>query len=154
MLAVVPPTSNSSWMLRFPAPSIKCTAVDNETKSHFENSITNFTLSGQNCGSGPSYLARTPQMSRDADINGTLPFILAENGTYICNTGLLTDRQYGDIATFFVAAMPSVIELLTNRLLGMSSSAYEIQSSNATYQQRVRNLIGSNTGMLRCDLYN
>jgi len=154
IVALVAPALNSSWTLKFLGPSIKCSAVDDETRSQFENSIANFTLSGQNCGLAPGYLAWTPQMSTDTDISGTLPFILAENDTYTFNTGLATDRQYGDIATLFVAAIPSVMELLTSRDSDTGPSACEIQSSNSTYQQKVSSLFGSNTAMLRCDLYN
>jgi hypothetical protein len=135
--AVDAPASNASWTLTFPGPALKCSIVDGQMRRQFENSIANFTFSGSNCGSGPGYLAWTPLMSTNTDISKVLPFTPAKHGLYTFNTGLATNRQLGDTATLFVAAMPSVMQLHGDGSVIMSSSACGIQTRYQTYQEMV-----------------
>ncbi|KAL4737402.1 hypothetical protein BDV11DRAFT_171949 [Aspergillus similis] len=98
------PASNSSWTLVFPVPTLKCSSIEDQTRSEFGKSIANYTFAGSNCAAGPGYLAWAPLMSADSDINRMLPFIPDGNDSYTFNAGLATDRQSGNTATLLVAA--------------------------------------------------
>ncbi|PVH69936.1 hypothetical protein DL98DRAFT_437971 [Cadophora sp. DSE1049] len=154
IIPVVPPAANSSWTLDFLGPSIKCHAVDDETRAQFKTSIANFTFSQENCDRAPGYLAWTPRVSSRTGLRDILPYLRAENKTYSFNTVSAKARFNQDLPTLFVAVVPSLMEI-DGVIYNMTSTACSIRSNQTDQgQEDISRLFGSNTTMLRCDLYN
>lgn len=154
ILPVIAPAANSSWTLKFPGPFMKCSNIEGQARSLLEENIANFTLA--NCDAAPGYLAWTPPVALkdDDDTGSVLPFRMGLNGSYAVNTAPPTSRKKGYTATLLMAAMPQVMQFIGNGEGIMTRAACDIAKGNGTDEEKRSRVLGLNSTLLRCDLFN
>jgi hypothetical protein len=168
VLPIEAPSANSTWNLKFRAPSIHCDDVTEDHRVAIEQSIYDYLIGGEGCKTAPLYMAWFP---RPTD-NGTLvnePYTLdvddpKDLDNFLADAdavfGMETGIDEGDSiimndTTFFAATFPGLAAAKTFTQMSEpmacqlnTSGLYDVTKTSPL------GVLGRNATVLQCHLVN
>lgn len=126
MLHITPPAANSSWLIDFPGPYVKCQSLDTDTHQQFRKNIMEGMIDAIDANLY-AYLAWLPQTGWSAtQLVQDVPFQAeSENGTLKFKPGLFPGETSANNISFYVVSMPSLFDVSQKEVTSTFNKWYD-----------------------------
>lgn len=140
---------NSSYTLKFPGPSIRCSNMPDELRAVVKTNIVQATQSAD-LGCIPyGFLGWTPaaNLNNSGLLPKPLPFTVTPNGTYVLNAAPLTNRAWSTPASIYIAAIPEMMQMV-------SMATHQFPAACTLLDENLTHSVFAGSTFLQCDLLN
>jgi hypothetical protein len=161
ILPIAPPAPNSTWVSKFPGPSLSCTRVQGEDFHTFLMNVAQYITSDSksNCDYAASYLSWIRQRRGDGI---DLPYKSATENASVLNAFNSGSATYSTpaylgegamMASFYVALLPHMLDVYTiSRIPGLQ--ACHLVDDFLLSTETPLDSLGENVTLIQCDLVN